>query len=133
MSEKRVETVRRIYGEWGRGNFRAGTELFDSNVVLVLRPEFVEHGAYVGPERINAYMRDLLASYKGFAIAGKDFVAAGDSVVVEVHQTGTGATSGAPTNHRYFQVWTFRGDSVVRVESILERGDALAAVGLPPA
>ena len=133
MSADRAETVRRIYDEWGRGNFRAGTELFDPNVVLVLRQDFPEPGAYVGLEQIGYYMRDLLASYTGFTIAGKDFVAAGDSVMVEVHQTGTGATSGAPTNHRYFQVWTFRGDSVIRVESILDRRDALAAVGLPPA
>ena len=130
MTADRAETLRRIYDEWGRGNFRAGTELFDLNVLLVLRPEFPEPGAYVGPERIGGYMHDLLASYAGFAIAGKDFVAAGDSVVVEVHQTGTGATSGAPTSHDYFQVWTFRGDSVIRIESIYDRRDALAAVGL---
>ena len=130
MTADRVETVRRIYEEWARGNFRAGTELFDRNVLLVLRPDFPEPGAYVGLEQISAYMRDLLASYTGFAIAGKDFVAAGDSVVVELHQTGTGATSGVPTDHRYFQVWTFRGDSVIRIESINDRRDALAAVGL---
>ena len=130
MTTDRVETMRRIYEEWGRGNFRAGTELFDPNVVLVLNPDFPEPGAYVGLEQISEYMRDLLASYTGFAIAGEDFVGAGDSVVVEVHQTGTGATSGAPTDHRYFQVWTFRGDSVIRIESIQERRDALAVVGL---
>jgi hypothetical protein len=27
----------------------------------------------------------------------------------------------------YYQVWTFRGASVVRIESIRERADALAA------
>ena len=130
MIADRVETVRRIYDEWGRGNFRAGTELFDPNVMLVLNPDFPEPGAYVGPEQIGEYMRDLLASYTGFTIAGKDFVGAGDSVVVEVHQAGTGATSGAPTNHHYFQVWSFRGESVIRIESIQERRAALAAVGL---
>ncbi len=130
MSADRAETVRRIYEEWERGNFRAGTELFDPNVVLVLNPDFPEPGAYVGPEQIGEYMRDLLASYTGFTIAGKDFVGAGDSVVVEVDQTGTGATSGVPTKHEYFQAWTFRGDSVIRIESIQERRDALAVAGL---
>ena len=33
-----VEIVRRIYGEWGRGNFHEGTELYDPHVLLVLRP-----------------------------------------------------------------------------------------------
>jgi hypothetical protein len=35
---------------------------------------------------------------------------------------------------RYYQVWTFRGPSVIRIESIREREDALLAAGLrsPP-
>jgi hypothetical protein len=30
----------------------------------------------------------------------------------------------------YYQVWTFRGGSVIRIESIRERDDAFDAVGL---
>jgi ketosteroid isomerase-like protein len=35
-----------------------------------------------------------------------------------------------PAEFRYFQVWTFRGGSVIRIESIRDRDDALEAVGL---
>jgi hypothetical protein len=31
---------------------------------------------------------------------------------------------------RYFQVWTFRGASVIRIESVIERADALEAAGV---
>jgi hypothetical protein len=31
---------------------------------------------------------------------------------------------------RHYQVWTLRGSSVIRIESIREREEALAAVGL---
>jgi hypothetical protein len=31
---------------------------------------------------------------------------------------------------RYFQVWSFRGDKVIRLESFRERVDALEAAGL---
>jgi hypothetical protein len=31
---------------------------------------------------------------------------------------------------RYFQVWTFRGGRVIRIESVKHRRDALRAVGL---
>jgi hypothetical protein len=41
-----------------------------------------------------------------------------------------GPESGAPVDMRYYQVWTFRGSSVIRIESIREREDALEAVGL---
>jgi ketosteroid isomerase-like protein len=131
MSQENVETVRRIYGEWGLGNFRAGTELYDPHVLLVVRPDFrPTAGVYCGADQITGYMRDLLAEWDGFVIAGEEFLDAGDSVVVRVDQRATGKGSGTPVHAGYFQVWTFRGPSVIRIESILERSDALEAAGL---
>jgi ketosteroid isomerase-like protein len=130
MSRDRVETMRRIYDAWGRGDFRAGADLYDRHVLLVLNPEFPDAGAYVGPEAIAAYMRDLLPAWSEFAIEGEEFLDAGDTVVVGVRQVGRGPSSGAVTELRYFQVWTFRGDRVIRIESIRERADALEAAGV---
>jgi ketosteroid isomerase-like protein len=131
MSREKVEVMRRIYDDWGRGNFRAGVELFDPHVLLVLRPEFTDPGVYLGPEEIATYMRrDLLADWTDLTIEAEDFFDAGDSVVVQVHQRGVGPSSGAVGELRYFQVWTFRGDAIIRIESIREREQALHAVGL---
>jgi ketosteroid isomerase-like protein len=130
MSRDKVEVVRRIFENWGRANFRAGVELFDPHVLLVLRPEFPDAGVYLGPDEIATYTRDLLASWADFAMEAEDFFEAGDSVVVQIHQHGVGLSSGAVTELRYFQVWTFRGDAIVRIESIGEREQALEAVGL---
>jgi ketosteroid isomerase-like protein len=99
-------------------------------VILVLHPDFPEAGYYVGPEAIAEYMRDLLASFTDFSIEGEEFMEAGDSVLVGVCQRGVGRNSGAVTDHRYFQVVTFRGGKIIRIESIRGREDALAAVGL---
>ena len=131
MAEDRVETVRRIYAAWGRGEFGVGTELYDPHVLLVLRPDFPDPGTYHGLEEINHYMRDyFLADLEDAAIIGREFIGAGDSVVVQVDQDVVGPHSGANVVLRYFQIWTFRGDSVIRIESVREREDALAAVGL---
>jgi ketosteroid isomerase-like protein len=130
MSQENVEIVRRIYEHWGRGDFRAGVEVYDPYVLLVLRPEFPDAGAYCGPEEIRKYMvEDFLADWHGAVIAGEEFLEAGDSVVVRVRQAATGAESGAPVEMRYYQVWTFRGRSVIRVESISDRAEALEATG----
>ena len=123
--------MRRIYGDWGRGNFQSGVELYDPNVVLVLRPWFPDAGVYVGPQEIARYMRDLLTTWSDFAIEGVSFIDAGDTVLVEVRQRGIGPTTQVETELRYFQAWTFRGDAVIRIESIRERAEALEAVGLP--
>jgi ketosteroid isomerase-like protein len=131
MPQDNVETVRRIYDRWGRGDFRAGMDLYDPHVLLVLRPEFPEAGAYCGPDEIRRYMRDdFLADFEGAVIEGDEFIAAGDTVVVRVHQRATGPGSGAPVEMSYYQVWTFRGGSVIRIESIREREEALEAAGL---
>ena len=134
MSQENVEVVRRIYGEWGRGNFREGAELYDPHVLLVVRPEFglaSGEGVYCGPDEVARYMREVfLPEWEGLAIAGDEFLDAGDSVVVHVHQHGTGRQSHAFGEVRYFQVWTFRGTSVIRIESVMERAEALEAAGL---
>jgi ketosteroid isomerase-like protein len=130
VSGENVEIVRRVYADWGRGRFQAGTELFDPWVVLVLRPEFPDAGAYLGPEEIRGYMQAFLEDWDNAVIEGEEFIAAGDSVVVEVHQQAAGKGSGIPVHMRYFHVWTFRGGAVIRIESVRERQEALEAAGL---
>ena len=129
VSEKNVEIVRQVYDRWARGDFRAGTELFDPWVVLVLRPEFPDAGAYLGPEKISGYMRRFLEGWDHAVIEGEEFIAAGESVVVRVHQQASGIKSGVPVDMRYFQVWTLRGGAVIRIESVQGREEALQAVG----
>ena len=77
MSQQNVDIMRRIYDDWGRGNFRSGVERFDPDIVLVLGPEFPDAGTYVGPQEIERYMRDLLSAWAEFAIEGESFIDAG--------------------------------------------------------
>ncbi len=126
----RVDIVRRIFDDSARGDFHAAAGLFDPHALLVLREDFPESGVYHGPEEIAAYTRSLLTGWKDFLIEARDFVDAGDSVVAEVRQRGVGRSSGIATELSYFMVFSFRGDSIIRIESIAERADALATVGL---
>ena len=130
MAQDNVEIVRGIYERWGRGDFRADAELFDPWAVLVLRKEFPDAGAYLGLEGISKYMRGFLESWDDAVIEGEEVIAAGDSVVVRVHQQAAGKQSGTPVDMRYFQVWTFRGGRVIRLESFSAREEALRAAGL---
>jgi ketosteroid isomerase-like protein len=51
-------------------------------------------------------------------------------VLVGVRQRGVGTASGVPRELRYFMLWTFRGEKVIRIESIGGRHEALEAAGL---
>jgi len=133
MAGDNVEVVREIYERWSHGDFRAGTELYDPDILLVLRPEFPEAGTYLGLTEIRRYMReDFLADFEEPRIVGEEFLEAGDSVVVRVNQRAIGPESRASVAMNYYQVWTFRGRSVIRIESVKTRAEALEATGLEP-
>jgi ketosteroid isomerase-like protein len=125
-----VETLRAVYDEWARGNFRTGVDLFDPDLVFSLRPEFPDANTYHGPEGLSGYMRMFLTSWNDLTMTAEEFIEADGSVVVAVYQRGIGRESGTPVELRYFQVWTFRGPKVIRFESIRTRAEALEVVGL---
>jgi ketosteroid isomerase-like protein len=130
MPGRRTEILRDVYERWGRGDFRSGTNAFDDQVVFVQRPGFPESGVYVGREQLAEYTRGFLEPWSKIVIEAEEITEAGDSAVVAVRQSGTGGGSGAATDFRYYQVWTFRGDRVIRFENFRERSEALEAVGL---
>jgi len=98
--------------------------------LLVLRPGFPESGTYLGIERLVEYTRGFLEPWRHITIEAEDITDAGDSVVAAVRQRGEGGQSGATTEFRYFQVWSFRGDKVIRLENFRKRSEALEAAGL---
>ena len=131
MSQENVDAVRAVYEEWGRGNFRAGVDLYDPLCVFIPMVEFPGADHYLGPEGVKQFMLEFLSAWTQLAIAAEDFLEAGDSVVVTAHWTGAGRESGvALTEYRVFDTWTFRGRSAIRFESFTDRAEALDAVGL---
>jgi ketosteroid isomerase-like protein len=136
MSQENVEAIRAVYERFSEGDFRASADLLDPHVVLVLNPEFAPslssaHGGVLhGVEAVADYTRSLLEVMTDFTMEAKDIVAAGESVLVDVHQRGVGRASGVPTEVRYFTLWTFRGPKVIRIESFGKRAEALEAAGL---
>jgi ketosteroid isomerase-like protein len=130
VSHDRVEIVRSIYDRWREGDFQTPSKLFDRNVIFVMPPELPDAGTYLGTDALADYTRQFLEPWTHLTIDGHDLVAAGDTVLASVVQRGAGDASGAETEIRYFQLWSFRGDKVIRLENFRERGDALAAAGL---
>lgn len=130
MSHENVEAARGVYERWSNGDFQAGVDLFDPLALFVLRAGFPEAGTYLGVEKIAQYTREFLEPWSSMVIEVEDTIDAGDSVVAAVCQRGTGRTSGAATEFRYYQVWSFRGRKVIRLENFRKRSEALEAVGL---
>src|SRR5437762_10473010 len=95
MSQKNVEIVRSVYERYRQGDFRAAAELLDRHVVLVLDPMFAASlfaspvdEAFYGFDAVSDYTRGFLEDAH-VTMEAKDFAAAGDSVLVSVHQRMT--------------------------------------------
>lgn len=127
---ERLAALRAVYEEWGKGNFHAGVDLLDRLVLYIPTVEVPDAGYYVGPEGAKEFLRRWLESWTNLAVAADEFIEAGDSVVVIARQEGIGRDSGTPIEMRFFNVWTFRGRAVIRLEFFADRAEALAAVGL---
>ena len=130
MSDHNVEAVRDVYARWSRGEFPASVDLFDPQVAFVVRPEFPDAGTYRGLDRIAEYTRGFLEPWSRITIEAEHITDAGDTVLAAVRQCGVGGASGVVTELRYFQVWSFRGAKVIRLENLRERQEALHAAGL---
>ena len=129
MSLENVEAVRAVYAEWAEGNFGAGVELHDPLIVFVAHPHQPEAGHYFGKEGLREFMSAYLEPWTKLTFTAEELIDVDNSVVVSVRHRGSGKESGAPTELSFFQVWTFRGRAVVRIETFPERAEALEAVG----
>ncbi len=130
MSQENVEIVRAVYERWGEGDFRAILDVVDPLVLFVLRPPLPESGTYLGVERLVEYTRGFLEPWSHITIEAEDITDLEGTVIATVRQRGVGSGSGAETDLRYFQVWSFRGRRVIRLEGFRERAEALEAAGL---
>ena len=130
MSQENIESLRRVYEGWARGDFTTSESLMDKNIVLVVTPSFPTEGVWVGLGGIEQHTAQVLDAWESLTMAAESYKEAGDTVLVDVLQRGVGAGSGVSTEMRYFQLWSFRGGKVIRLEVIADEAEALEAVGL---
>ena len=130
MSQANVEIVEGIVEGWAVGDFGAGLADLDPEVVFVVRHPFPERAETTGADGIERYMRRFLDNWASYAVEARDLQATGDVVLVDAVQRGEGKASGIEMEQGFFMLFTFRSGKVVRIESILERDDALEAAGL---
>jgi ketosteroid isomerase-like protein len=109
-----------------------------TGLVLALGPEAEWHGReedlqdapvkdYEGAQRRINTMLDAFDELKTDLIELSEVGA--NHVVAVVGHTARGRASGAVTERVEYHLWTFEGDTVVRLEEFTERKDALQAAG----
>jgi ketosteroid isomerase-like protein len=131
VTDERVETLTRFYAAFNAGSGMEGfVELADPGFVYRTRPEFPDGGSYdiAGALERLAELRDM---FEDIRWEPKEFIGAGERMVVVVRQTGRGRGSGAPIDQPVVHVWTQRPDgSATELSVYSSRDAALEAAGL---
>jgi ketosteroid isomerase-like protein len=131
VSRERVETVRRIYEQFG------ATRVLPA---APFAPDFVwdmstfrgwlEQPAYDGLRGAREFLGDWVGVWDDWEAELEEVHDAGDRVVVVACQRGRAEQTGVLLEMRYGQVWTFRGEQAIRVETYADPAEALEAAGL---
>ena len=127
MSQENVETIRRTYEAFSRGDFDTARKFSHPEAVLVPPGgQSPLRGAAV-----RAWMEpDAIAEQRS---EPREFRVSGDKVLVNQHTWSRGAGSGIELEADFWAVWTFDENGLVtRIEVFLvdQEGEALEAAGL---
>jgi ketosteroid isomerase-like protein len=127
MSEENVETIRRTYEAFSRGEFDTARRLAHPDIVLVPPGgQSPLRGAAV-----RAWMEpDAIAEQRS---EPRELRVNGNRVLVRQHTWSRGAGSGIEVEADFWAVWTFDGDGLVtRIEVFLtdQETEAREAAGL---
>ena len=134
MSQENVEALRAVFGDGPRSisdlsNAKAFA-LYDENVEFHAPDWAPEPGVYRGLEDLAGWIRRWLGTWDEYEAQAREYVDAGDQVVVGHFQRGRGKGSGLYVEDRSWSVFTFSGGKVVAWRSYRTRAEALEAVGL---
>jgi ketosteroid isomerase-like protein len=143
MPHENVEIVRRIYaaldlslpGTASRASVPTEPfgEFIDPEIEWLGPREFPDLAEpHYGHEGIQRYLAKVAEVLEDYRMVPERFIDAGDDrVLVFSREGGRGLGSGAEVEtHLTAHIWTLKDGKGVRMQSIWERADALAAVGL---
>ena len=130
VASSRVETLRPIYAEWGKGNFASGQPLYARDLV---HTGFVADGRVTtqGLEEFRGWIRDFFSQWDRYRVVAEEFTELDDDIVlVAGRQYATGKQSGVEVEAPVFNVWIFRGEQVAALHFDTDRERALEAAGV---
>ena len=130
MSEKNVETLRRGFAAFNRGDLDEAASIFHVDAEWVPYLGTLAGKTHRGRDAIVKMWADMRAHLSGFQIKPEEFIDAGEKIVVVVDASAAGTGSGAEVRDRWAQVWSFSEGLVAHVEPFPSREEALEAAGL---
>jgi uncharacterized protein len=121
-----VQTIRRAYEAYNRGDIDAVVELMDERVEWRPPATSLEPQPLQGREAVRRYLAPDLFDEQG--AEPEEIIEQGDRVLVVARARARGRESGIEVDQTVFHLWTIARDRAVRFEVHVEREHALAAL-----
>jgi ketosteroid isomerase-like protein len=128
MSQDNVEIVRRTIEGWNRGDASA-IEAWDPTVEIEASVGGDLDGRYNGHDGLAKLLR-FWGAFGSYLSEIEEWMSSGDEVFAQLHHYATGRSSGVEVEMRTWQVFTVRGEKIVRWRLFATRVEALEAAGL---
>ena len=125
MPTENVDTVRRGYDAWNRGDLDAVREIYAPDVIANAGGLWPAAGEVEGPEAIIHEFASILAIFETSELVPEEFIERGDTVVVPTCWRGTLAGSGSVIEQHLACVYTLRDALVIRIDYVESLEQAL--------
>lgn len=129
MSSKGVEQLRAGYDAFARQDIPAVLAVFDEQIEWVVPDSLPFGGTYHGHDGVLQFFGQLPQHWQELSVEPEEFIDAGDTIVVLVHGTGTGA--GGRLEDHEVHLWRMRDDKAISFREFSDTARALQALGSP--
>ena len=124
-----VETVRRMYDAFERGDLAAVVDLLDEDIDFKFQgPKEIPYtGAFLGRENVKKFFESVSEHVEGEAFNVQEFIASGDRVVVVGDERMRVKATGLAFEMEWADVFTLRDGKIVRFREYADTGAMLKA------
>src|SRR5262245_14204305 len=129
MTDENIDLVRSTFAAFQRGDEEEFAKLV-SDDLDVYRAE-PDGAQFRGREGLMQATAEWTEDFQDWTLEPAEFAAAGDHVVVRVHQTATGAQSGVPVEGDIWFVFEISERTVVHLGFYVREHEAREAAGIP--
>jgi ketosteroid isomerase-like protein len=129
VTQEKVDRIMRAYEALNSGDLDAACERVSPDFVFIPPPMLPEDEVFRGPEGLRRIWERWSGTFDHFRVEVEETIDAGDTVIVMAAVAGTGGGLDVRTPS-FAWVWSFDGETAIRMEAMPNRATALEAVGL---
>lgn len=126
MAGERLQVVADAFEAWNGGDYAAAVQHFSEDGEWYPYLGALEASVYRGREELQTLFRDL-REHLEIQLELVSIEEVGDKALVRVRAQGAGSVSGASTAAEWFQVYSFEGNHIHRVQAFKAREAAIGA------